>query len=63
MMGYGSYLTPYLGAPWVNTARHLLEGEEGDAPGKHTPVDGLAAEFKEDLPTPKVPPNATHTQT
>jgi hypothetical protein len=59
MMGYGSYLTPYLGAPWVTTAMHLLEGEEGDAPGKHTPVDG----FKEKLPTPKVPPNATHTQT
>ena len=60
MMGYGNYLTPYLGAPWVNTAKHLLEGEAGDAPGKHLPT---LDEFKENLPAPKVPPNATHTQT
>jgi len=66
MMGYGNYLTPYLGAPWVTTALHLLGGEEGDAPGKHLPVAhevDVAEEFKEKLPTPKVPANATHSQT
>lgn len=61
MMGYGSELTPYLGAPWVKTARHLLEGEEGDAPGKHLPTNEVD-EFDSKLPKPKLPPNATHTQ-
>lgn len=30
MMGYGNELSPYLGAPWVKTARHLLAGEVED---------------------------------
>ncbi|KAJ9125636.1 hypothetical protein QFC22_000598 [Naganishia vaughanmartiniae] len=30
MMGYGNELSPFLGAPWVKTARHLLAGEVDD---------------------------------
>jgi hypothetical protein len=30
MMGYGNKLSPFLGAPWVKTARHLLAGEVDD---------------------------------
>jgi hypothetical protein len=30
MMGYGNELSPYLGAPWVKTARHLLAGDVED---------------------------------
>lgn len=66
-------LSPYLGNPWVATARHLLAGEveddENTPGGNHT----AASLFKnkkgkgddEDgtpLPTPRLPPNGTHTQ-
>ncbi|KAJ9109297.1 hypothetical protein QFC21_000626 [Naganishia friedmannii] len=30
MMGYGNELSPFLGAPWVKTARHLLAGDVDD---------------------------------
>jgi acid phosphatase len=30
MMGYGNELSPYLGAPWIKTARHLIAGEVED---------------------------------
>ena len=70
-IGYGSYLSPYLGLPWVKTTAHLLEGHDG----KRTDIfedemesasfDGTIwtdFEKKHKLPKPQVPPNATHSQ-
>lgn len=61
MMGYGSPLATYLGAPWVKDAMHLLGGKEGDGQDDHPPAHDLT-KGKGKLPTPKLPPNATHTQ-
>ncbi|WWC64640.1 uncharacterized protein I303_107251 [Kwoniella dejecticola CBS 10117] len=68
MMGYGSHLSPYLGMPWVKTAKHLLSGKDtdgSDGDKDHKPSDdGTLGTFKKGpkLPEPKLPPNATHTQ-
>ncbi|WVR07739.1 hypothetical protein IAU60_004782 [Kwoniella sp. DSM 27419] len=64
MMGYGSKLAPYLGAPWVKSAKHLLKGRDnGGDEHPNVPKDGGMSEwFKSKLPKPKLPPNATHTQ-
>ncbi|RXK39846.1 hypothetical protein M231_02903 [Tremella mesenterica] len=45
MMGYGSPLAPYLGMPWVKTAKHLLEGEGDDGKGDHLVYEGLHPHF------------------
>lgn len=55
MMGYGNDLSPYLGMPWVKTAKHLLAGKDGDDGSDHD-------QFLHPLPKPRLPPNATHTQ-
>jgi len=45
--------------PWVKTAAHLLEGKDSD---EHL-MDGVVDTLKKHrLPSPKLPPNATHTQ-
>ncbi|GHJ85260.1 hypothetical protein NliqN6_1662 [Naganishia liquefaciens] len=55
MMGYGNELSPFLGAPWVKTARHLLAGDvEDDKPhDKDRNEDGndghLFADWMEEL--------------
>lgn len=69
MMGYGNPLSPYLGLPWVQTASHLLAGEvEHEEEGA---FGGASEEFKgkkkgkkgkRPLPSPRLPPNETHTQ-
>ncbi|ODN92151.1 hypothetical protein L198_05824 [Cryptococcus wingfieldii CBS 7118] len=65
MMGYGNHLSPYLGAPWVKTAKHLLDGKDtGDGAGEPHGDEGEVEANKEKhkLPKPNLPPNATHTQ-
>lgn len=62
MMGYGSSLAPYLGAPWVRTAMHLLEGEDAHAPGEGDGPARMSKGGKSKLPGPSKPPNGTHTQ-
>jgi hypothetical protein len=54
-IGYGSDFSPYLGIPWVKTAMHLLDGHDSEAKVEQ-------AFKKHKLPSPKLPPNATHTQ-
>lgn len=61
MMGYGQSLAPYLGIPWVSTAAHLLAGAEADDERHEGPAAGFKHKEKP-LPTPKLPPNGTHTQ-
>ncbi|WVQ84695.1 hypothetical protein IAT38_006851 [Cryptococcus sp. DSM 104549] len=62
MMGYGNPLSPYLGMPWVKTAKHLLDGKDTGGGGHTGEEPEEFEEFKKKLPAPKLPPNATHTQ-
>jgi acid phosphatase len=70
MMGYGNSLSPYLGMPWVKTAKHLLAGKDGKGKLPHQGEDPVESEEVEvwngkefaKLPKPELPPNATHTQ-
>jgi len=62
MMGYGNPLSPYLGMPWVKSAMHLLGGHhEGDWDERKGGQHGVDVQGVK-LPSPKAPPNATHTQ-
>ena len=69
-IGYGSYLSPYLGLPWVKSAAHLLEGHDGKRPDivkneveSASFDEGMWSDFKKHkLPKPQLPPNATHSQ-
>ncbi|KAI5451922.1 hypothetical protein NCC49_001223 [Naganishia albida] len=48
MMGYGNELSPYLGAPWVKTARHLLAGDVEDKK-PHDKEPDLFADWVEEI--------------
>ncbi|ORY25534.1 histidine phosphatase superfamily [Naematelia encephala] len=58
MMGYGNDLSPYLGMPWVKTAKHLLGGKDSDSDS----TSDDEANSLQPLPEPKLPPNASHSQ-
>lgn len=67
-VGYGSKVAPYLGAQWLNVSTHNLLSAYAP-PHKHPkPLPGLWAALsglfrkKPKLPTPDLPPDATHTQ-
>jgi hypothetical protein len=62
MMGYGNPISPYLGIPWVRTAAHLLAGDEAHDEPSDTPDSIMKGPKQKPLPSPKLPPNATHSQ-
>jgi acid phosphatase len=62
MLGYGQPLSPYLGMPWVKTAVHLLDGQDTEDDDHPKMLSAFGKDDHPDLPKPKLPPNATHTQ-
>ncbi|BGP08688.1 hypothetical protein JCM10049v2_004537 [Rhodotorula toruloides] len=57
MVGYGTDVSPYLGAQWLNVSAHNLLSAYGP-PHPHPNVSTTGAK----LPAPELPPDATHTQ-